>query len=102
MPNEFDHAIGERKAIYLFFPQAVPKKCVIDKREERPCKAACVDACPVHTNVPGYIKLISEGQFRDAYKLIRETNPLPACVARVCFAPCQEACNRGRAGELDQ
>jgi len=99
MPNEFDHGIGKRKAIYLFFPQAVPKKCVIDKREERPCKAACMDACPVHTNVPGYIKLIAEAEFEEAYKLIRETNPLPACVGRVCYAPCQEACNRGQIDE---
>jgi heterodisulfide reductase subunit A-like polyferredoxin len=96
MPNEFDQGIGKRKAIYMLFPQAVPKKCVIDKREERPCKAACIDACPVHTSVPGYIKLIAEGQFKEAYKLIRETNPLPACVGRVCYAPCQEACNRGQ------
>ena len=96
IPNEFDQGIGKRKAIYMLFPQAVPKKCVIDKREERPCKAACMDACPVHTNVPGYIKLIAEGQFKEAYKLIRETNPLPACVGRVCYAPCQEACNRGQ------
>jgi len=99
IPNEFDQGIGKRKAIYLFFPQAVPKKCVIDKREERPCKAACIDACPAHTNVPGYIKLIAEGQFKEAYKLIRETNPLPASVGRVCYAPCQEACNRGQLDE---
>jgi heterodisulfide reductase subunit A-like polyferredoxin len=97
--NEFDQVIGKRKAIYLYFPQAVPKKCVIDKREERPCKAACIDTCPVHTNVPGYIKLIAEKQYKDAYKLIRETNPLPASVGRVCYAPCQEACNRG---EIDE
>src|SRR4030042_1309475 len=89
----------KKKAIYLLFPQAVPKKCTIDKREERPCKAACMDACPIHTNVPGYIKLIAEGQFKESYKLIRETNPLPASVARVCYAPCQEACNRGQIDE---
>jgi len=99
IPNEFDQGIGKRKAIYMLFPQAVPRKCVIDKREERPCKAACMDACPVHTNVPGYIKLIAEGQFKEAYKLIRETNPLPASVGRVCYAPCQEACNRGQLDE---
>ena len=99
LPNEFDQGLGKRKAIYMLFPQAVPKKCIIDKREERPCKAACMDACPVHTNVPGYIKLIAEGQFKAAYKLIRETNPLPACVGRVCYAPCQEACNRGQIDE---
>jgi heterodisulfide reductase subunit A-like polyferredoxin len=97
--NEFDQGVGKRKAIYMLFAQAVPKKCVIDKREERPCKAACMDACPVHTNVPGYIKLIAEGEFKEAYKLIRETNPLPACVGRICYAPCQEVCNRG---EIDE
>ena len=99
LPNEFDQGIGKRKAIYMLFPQAVPKKCVIDKREDRPCKAACMDACPVHTNVPGYIKLVAEGEFKEAYKLIRETNPLPACVGRVCYAPCQDVCNRG---EIDE
>ena len=99
IPNEFDQGIGTRKAIYLYYPQAVPKKCVIDKREERLCKAACMDACPVHTNVPGYIKLIAEGQYKAAYKLIRETNPFPASVGRVCYAPCQEACNRGQIDE---
>jgi heterodisulfide reductase subunit A-like polyferredoxin len=99
LPNEFNQAIGTRKAIYLYFPQAVPRKYVIDKREKRPCKTACMDACPVHTNVPGYIKLIAERQFKAAYKLIRETNPLPASVGRVCYAPCQEACNRGQMDE---
>lgn len=97
--NEFDFGVGTRKAIYLYFPQAVPKKCVIDKREDRPCKAACIDACPVHTNVPGYIKLIAEGHYKEAYRLIRETNPFPAVVGRVCYAPCEKACNRG---ELDE
>jgi len=97
--NEFDQEIGKRKAIYMYFPQAVPKKCVIDKREERLCKAACIDACPVHTNVPGYIKLIAEGEYQEAYKLIRETNPLPAVVGRVCYAPCEDVCNRG---EIDE
>ena len=99
MPNEFDRGLGERKAVFMLFPQAVPKKATIDRREERPCKAACMDACPVHTNVPGYIKLIAEGKFKEAYRLIRETNPLPACVGRVCYAPCEEACNRGQIDE---
>jgi len=99
LPNEFDQGLGKRKAIFIPFPQAVPKKYVIDKREERPCKAACKDACPVHANVLGYIKLIAEGEFQEAYKLIRDTNPLPASVGRVCYAPCEEACNRGQLDE---
>ncbi|MDY7018802.1 MAG: NAD(P)-binding protein [Chloroflexota bacterium] len=99
IPDEFNRGLGKRKAIFMLYPQAVPKKCVIDKREDRPCKAACMDACPAHTNVPGYIKLIAEGQFKEAYKLIRETNPFPASVGRVCYAPCEQACNRGQIDE---
>ena len=99
IPDEFNRGLGKRKAIFMLYPQAVPKKCVIDKREERPCKAACMDACPAHTNVPGYIKLIAEGQFKEAYKLIRETNPFPASVGRVCYAPCEQVCNRGQIDE---
>jgi len=94
MKNEFDLGMADRKAIYIPFPQAVPNVAVIDKREQRPCGAACVDACPIHTNVLGYIKLISEGRFKEAYTLIRDTNPLPAVCGRVCYAPCEEACDR--------
>jgi heterodisulfide reductase subunit A len=96
MKSEFNMGTGTRKAIYIPFPQAIPNKASIDKREERPCRAACVDACPVRTNVPGYLKHISEGRFADAYLLIRETNPFPSVCGRVCYAPCERACNRGQ------
>ncbi|MDH4300204.1 MAG: FAD-dependent oxidoreductase, partial [Dehalococcoidia bacterium] len=99
MKSEYNTGLGPRRAIYTPFPQAVPKKCVIDKREERLCHAACRDACPLHMNVPGYVKLIAEGQNEEAYKLIRATNPLPAICGRICYAPCQEACNRGQVDE---
>jgi heterodisulfide reductase subunit A-like polyferredoxin len=99
MKSEFNTGLGPRRAIYTPFPQAVPKKCVIDKREERLCHAACRDACPLHMNVPGYVKLIAEGQHEEAYKLIRATNPLPGICGRICYAPCQEACNRGQVDE---
>lgn len=96
MRSEFNMEIGERKAIYIPFPQAIPNKATIDKREERPCNAACMDACPIHTNVLGYLKLIKTERFRDAYLLIRSTNPLPSTCGRVCYAPCEGVCNRGQ------
>ncbi|MFC1859976.1 FAD-dependent oxidoreductase [Chloroflexota bacterium] len=99
LPKEFDQGLGKRKAIYIPFPQAVPKKYTIDKTEERPCKAACMDACPINTNVLGYSKLISEGEYQAAYELIRNTNPLPSTCGRVCYAPCEEVCNRGQIDE---
>jgi heterodisulfide reductase subunit A len=96
MKSEFNMGTGPRKAIYIPFPQAIPNKASIDKRADRPCKAACVDACPIHTNVLGYLKHISEGRFEDAYMLIRETNPFPSACGRVCYAPCEGVCNRGQ------
>jgi len=99
MKSEFNMGTGERKAIYIPFPQAIPNKASIDKREERPCRRSCVDACPVHTNVLGYLRHIKEGRFADAYNLIRATNPFPSVCGRVCYAPCEEACNRGQVDE---
>jgi heterodisulfide reductase subunit A len=99
MKSEFNMGTGPRKAVYIPFPQAIPNKASIDKREERPCNAACVDACPIHTNVLGYLKHISEGRFDDAYRLIRATNPFPSACGRVCYAPCEGVCNRG---QMDQ
>lgn len=99
MKNDFDLGLSERKAIYTLFPQAVPNKAAIDKRKERPCKAACMDRCPIHTNVLGYVKLVAEGKFREAYEMNRHVNPLPSVCGRVCYAPCEAACNRGQLDE---
>jgi homotetrameric NADPH-dependent glutamate synthase len=99
MKNEYDQGLVERKAIYTPFLQSVPNTYVIDRREERPCKAACKDACPIHMNIQGYAALIANGRFKEAYDLIRKTNPLPIVCGRVCYAPCEEACNRGQMDE---
>jgi heterodisulfide reductase subunit A len=99
MYNEFEMGLTERGAAYISCPQAIPNIATIDKREERPCKAACKEACPIHMNVLGYISLIAEGKFKEAYELIRRTNPLPAACGRVCYAPCEDACNRGQIDE---
>jgi len=96
MRNEYDRNLVERKAIYTPFLQSVPNTYVIDRREDRPCKAACSDACPVHMNIQGYSALIAKGRFREAYDLMRRTNPLPIVCGRVCYAPCEKACNRGQ------
>ena len=95
-PSEFNQGLDSRRAIYTAFPQSVPKKFVIDKEQERLCHAACRDACPLHMNVCGYIKLVAEGRIEEAYRLIRATNPLPGVCGRICYAPCQSACNRGQ------
>jgi len=58
--------------------------------------APCQNTCPAETNVPGYIQLIKEGRFVEAYRLNRESNPFPAVCGRVCFHPCEARCRRAQ------
>ena len=59
----------------------------------------CQWACPAHTDVPGYIRLIAQGRFSDAYMLNRKSNVFPGILGRVCDRPCEPACRRGRVEE---
>ncbi len=59
----------------------------------------CQWACPAHTDVPRYIRLIAQGQFTEAYMVNRESNVFPAILGRVCDRPCEPACRRGRVDE---
>ncbi|MGH9559741.1 MAG: NAD(P)-binding protein, partial [Bryobacteraceae bacterium] len=56
----------------------------------------CQWACPAHTNVPEYIRLIAQGRFTDAYMLNRESNVFPGILGRTCDRPCEPACRRAR------
>ena len=59
----------------------------------------CQWACPTHTDVPGYIRLIAQGEFSDAYMLNRKSNVFPGILGRVCDRPCEPACRRVRVEE---
>lgn len=59
----------------------------------------CQWACPAHTDVPEYIRLIAQGEFTDAYMVNRESNVFPGILGRVCDRPCEPACRRGRIEE---
>jgi formate dehydrogenase (NADP+) beta subunit len=59
----------------------------------------CQKGCPAHTDVPGYIRLIAQGRFTDAYMMNRRTNVFPGILGRVCDRPCEPACRRGRIDE---
>ncbi len=56
----------------------------------------CQWACPAHTDVPEYIRLIALGRFSDAYMVNRTSNVFPGILGRVCDRPCEPACRRGR------
>jgi NADPH-dependent glutamate synthase beta subunit-like oxidoreductase len=59
----------------------------------------CQWACPAHTDVPEYIRLIAQGRFTDAYLVNRHSNVFPGILGRVCDRPCEPACRRGRVEE---
>jgi formate dehydrogenase beta subunit len=56
----------------------------------------CQWACPAHTDVPEYIRLIAQGEFTEAYMVNRVSNVFPGILGRVCDRPCEPACRRGR------
>src|ERR1700685_3717064 len=56
----------------------------------------CQWACPAHTDVPEYIRLIAQGEFTAAYMVNRESNVFPGILGRVCDKTCETACRRGR------
>src|SRR6188508_1493613 len=56
----------------------------------------CQWACPAHTNVPEYIRLIAQGKFTEAYLVNRESNVFPGILGRTCDRPCEPACRRTR------
>jgi NADPH-dependent glutamate synthase beta subunit-like oxidoreductase/ferredoxin len=59
----------------------------------------CQWACPTHTPVPEYIRLIAQGRYGDAYMVNWESNVFPGILGRTCDRPCEPACRRGRVEE---
>ena len=59
----------------------------------------CQWACPAHTPVPEYIRLIAAGRYTDAYMVNWESNVFPGILGRTCDRPCEPACRRGRVEE---
>ena len=55
----------------------------------------CKTACPAHIAVQGYIKLASQGRYKEALELIKKENPFPAICGRICSRKCESACTRG-------
>jgi len=63
----------------------IPEDAIAEAKRCLECaKPSCMAGCPVNINVPGFIKLVAEGDFRGAVNLIKETNALPAITGRVC------------------
>ena len=63
------------------------------------CLPPCSQRCPANIDIQGYVALIARGQYLEACRLIRRTNPLPLTCGRVCPHPCETQCRRGRVDE---
>jgi len=62
---------------------------------------SCQVACPVRTDARGYVRAIAEGRFEDAYLIARGPNPFASMCGRICGAPCEAACRRGKIPRVD-
>lgn len=92
LPDPFNGGLSQKKAISKQYPQAIPNAYAIEKRGIAPCR----NACPIHQRTQGYLALVAEGRFADAYRTILEENPFPSICGRVCNHRCEEACNRSQ------
>jgi NADPH-dependent glutamate synthase beta subunit-like oxidoreductase len=62
---------------------------------------SCQVACPVHTDARGYVRAIAAGRFEEAYLIARGPNPFASICGRICGAPCEAACRRGKVPRVD-
>jgi len=60
------------------------------------CMAPCQLACPAHMEIPAMIRAIANGDLDEAIRIVRSAIAMPAVVGRICQAPCQKACRRGK------
>ncbi len=93
--NSFDLNLSKRKATYRFSAQSIPGAYAIEKKGIAPCRAAC----PTDQRAQGYIALIKQKRYADAYWAIRREHPFPSVCGRVCNHRCEEACSRGKYDE---
>jgi heterodisulfide reductase subunit A2 len=93
--NTFDQNLSRRKASYRFSAQSIPGSYTIEKKGIAPCRSAC----PTDQRAQGYIALIKQRRYADAYWAIRREHPFPSVCGRVCNHRCEDACSRGKYDE---
>jgi heterodisulfide reductase subunit A-like polyferredoxin len=91
VPDEFNAEMVSRRAAFIAFPQAVPKKAVIERAGVSPCSYECPAGIKAH----GYVALVRSGEYEKAFHLVCEATPLVGSLGRACYAPCEAACTRG-------
>ena len=90
IPDRFNADLVATRAAHIAFPQAVPKKAVIERAGTSPCSFAC----PAGVKAHGYVSLVRSGKYDEAFRLHMEDAPLPGSLSRACYAPCEGQCTR--------
>ncbi len=91
VPDQFNADLVPRRAAYIPFPQAVPKKALVERAGTSPC----TDTCPAGIKAHGYVSLIRSGKYEEAFQLVLDATPLVGSLGRACYAPCETDCTRG-------
>jgi heterodisulfide reductase subunit A len=91
VPDQFNADMVARRAAYIAFPQAVPKKAVLERAGTSPCTYMCPAGIKAH----GYVSLVRSGEYEKAFQLVLEATPLVGTLGRACYAPCEGECTRG-------
>ena len=91
VPDQFNADMVARRAAYITFPQAVPKKAVLERAGTSPCTYTCPAGIKAH----GYVSLVRSGEYEKAFQLVLEATPLVGTLGRACYAPCEGDCTRG-------
>jgi len=95
LPDEFNLGLGESKAVYRRYPQAVPGTYAIRKLDVSPCRLAC----PAGINAQAFVQLVGAGKYLEAVEKMMERVPFHGVLGRVCPHPCESKCRRG---EMDE
>lgn len=90
IPSGYNTNLNTTKAVYRRYPQAIPNYFAIEKTGRAPCSFNC----PAEQRVQGYVVLIKEKRYEDAFKVIRRDNPFPSACGRVCVHRCEDECAR--------
>ncbi len=62
--------------------------------------APCMNTCPCHINIPGYVEMLQEQRYEESLAIIRKEMPLPGITGRICPAPCEKACSVANMGDV--
>ena len=91
VPDQFNADMVARRAAYIAFPQAVPKKAVIERAGSSPCSYTCPAGIQAH----GYVSLIRSGEYEKAFRLVLDATPLVGTLGARAMRPCEVDCTRG-------